>query len=393
MTAALDQAQAEVDEITLVEASLSAGVAEAFRRASAASARPPHRASMSGLGGCTRQFAYKLALTPVDDPPPPGGESRAALLGTWIHAGLLPWLVDVFGGATMEQPVVLSAAGVEVAADRPGWLVETAGTYDLLVVMLLPNGTLLITVDLKTTGERKLAAVRRRGVFAEHRMQVRGYGAALWQAGVPVRHLAWLYLDRSTGAVEPIVEPFTNDALMAPILRVAEARAHADLNPDAAPRQTAAGRRMRGPGLDVECDGCPWVRRCWPGAERGQVGAQAALAREDGGVEAAAALLADATDRASAAERDKELAKAILSGTEPGLYGPWLVERLGGGTRPDAKAAEALLAGYGEPMPRRATRPYAKVTPQTRLNRRQTADWAGALAEADVPDDGPAEDE
>lgn len=394
MTAALEQARAEVDEVALVEAALAAGVAEAFRRASAASERPPHRFSMSGLGGCTRQGAYKLAMTPVDDPPPPVRENRAAMIGKWIHEGLLPWLVEVFGGAWMEQPVVLYAAGVEVVDDGPGWrLVETDGTYDLLVVLLLPDGTILVVVDLKTTAERKLAAVRRRGVYAEHRMQVRGYGAALWQAGVPVRHVAYLYLDRSTGDVEPIVEPFTNDALMAPILRVAEVRAHADLGPDTAPRQTAAGRRMRGPGLDIECDTCPWLARCWPGAERGRVGAQTALARVDGGVEAAAELLADAHDRAAVAERDKALAKAILADTDAGLYGPWLVEWMGGGLRPDAKAAEALLAGYGEPMPKRAVRQYARVTPRTRLNRRQEAEWAGSLAEVDIPDREAADDD
>lgn len=280
-----------------VAEAVQAAVAEAFTTATAEHERDPYRLSMSSLGGCTRQGAYRLAGTEVSDQPATE-EARQANLGTWQHAGLLPLLAKHLPGARYETPVVLRAAGLEI-----GGIIDLDWADAVL--------------DLKTVGERRLHAVRRSGPFSEHRVQVMGYVLARVQAGMPARWAVWTYLDRASGDLEVVVEEFTNGAMMALIDRVEEIQRWA-ADPDRAPRD------YRGPGLSFTCDRCPWLRRCWgETAEPGVKGAQRMVARDDPGMQAMLALYDDASARASAAEQDQEFARLAIDAARPGVYGPY----------------------------------------------------------------------
>ena len=291
--------------IAYVEASVAAGfVAEDADRA-----RGPHHLGLSALGGCTRAAAYALSRTPASDQPPPS-EGRAANLGTWEHAGLLPRLAEQMGGQ-VEVPLVLRAAGVELP-----------GHADLLP----PGGVL----DLKTVGEYRLQTVRRvASPYHSHRVQVMGYALAALQQGHRVRWVIWLYMDRATGQVEVIVEEFVERRALEVIDRVSEVRRYAAA-PDDAPREE------RGPGLSLVCDGCWFLRRCWgDDAEPERVGAQRSLVAgampsdvaPDPRAVWALSRYADAAAREGEARRDKEFYAAVLDGLPHGQYGPWKLRR------------------------------------------------------------------
>jgi hypothetical protein len=303
--------------------------AKAFIAANAAKAHDPLALSISGLGGCTRKAAYALAVVKPSDTAPEE-EARAAMLGTWEHEGMLPWLAKVLGGE-YERPVMLRAHGLEIP-----------GTLDLYAAPIL--------IDQKTVGEHRLHRVRRQGdPFRNHRQQVRAYGLAAVQDGLEVRYLAWLYLDRASGDEEPMVEEFTNAAALDVLDRVKELMYWAE-HPDQAPREE------RGPGLSYSCDGCPWLRRCWgPTAVPRQVGAQTSLAESPPGLEAAIAFYDAASARKSDATRDQEFAAAVLAATAPSVYGPWLLRRDRGGSVMDQAAVTELFAELGREVPKKPT--------------------------------------
>jgi hypothetical protein len=273
-----------------------------------------------------------VAGTPASDVPPPE-EARQANLGTLEHDGLLPQLAALLPGALVEHPVELHAAGLRIP-----------GRLDLWAPGLL--------LDLKTVGEHRLSGVRRAGAaYPEHVVQTRGYALAQHQAGMPVRWVASLYLDRADGGEEPMVERFTPAAAVSVIERAEEIVAAA-ADPD------EARRDGRGPGLSFACDGCPWLRRCWgEDARPGVVGAQRILARTDPEVEAALALYVEARERESAAKRDKEFAAAIVDGKRWGAYGPY---QLGWGRPKEILDQETVRSDYatrGEQVPMMETSP------------------------------------
>lgn len=328
-----------------VAAQLRAATRAAFRAETAARQRDPHRFSISGLGGCTRAAAYALAHTPVSDDPEPE-EGRAANLGTWQHAGLLPRLAEQLGNASVEVPVTLAAAGIELS-----------GHIDL---DWHPVGA----VDLKTVGEHRLGRVRRSGdPYYPHRVQASGYALARLQAGRAGSWVGWHYLDRASGDEEIIVQPFTNSTALEVIDRVQELVDYAE-EPDMAPRDE------RGPGLSFACDRCPWLRRCWgDDAEPGVTGAQANLVRNDQDVIAALTHYQDARDREGQGRRDKEDAEALLDRTRFDTYGP-VPDRPGVGIRYgrdrghevlDQKAARERLVELGEEPPMKPRRGNLRI--------------------------------
>lgn len=310
-----------------VAAELRSAVPAAFSKFSRDRARDPRILSMSGIGGCTRAAAYRVAgVEPTDLDL--SDEARAANLGTWEHEGLLPHLAAVLpGGATIEQKTRLRAAGLDI----PGHLDLRWRTA---------------VVDLKTVGEHRLTGVRRAAApYWDHRVQVFGYCLGEHQAGRPVSHAGWLYMDRANGDAEIVVEPFTNAAAMMVIDRIAEIVQYAD-DPEEAPRDE------RGPGLSIICNGCPFLRRCWgPDAVPEHIGPQARLVRNDPDAIAAMAEYDDARQRESDGKRDKAFAAAKLSRTKFGQYGPWKYNRNRDGEQLDQKGAATLIRSLGHEPP------------------------------------------
>lgn len=283
--------------------------------------------TMSGLGGCTRQAAYRLARTPPSEQMV-FREMREANIGTMMHLGLLPHLAILLHGQD-EIPVTMTAGALTIN-----------GRTDLY----LPD--LATVADLKTVGLYKFAALADTA-NRSHLMQVGGYGLGLKQAGLDVRWIAWLYVDRSSGADYVIVEPFGDEVIQLVEDRCAELATFA-ADPDAAPRDE------RGPGLSIICDSCPWLRECWgPDAEPGVIGAQRILAKDHEGVTRALALYDAARAREKEADADKAFARAMFSDYEPGRYGGWEFAWSQAGETDDKDAAVALLGQAGIPIPRK----------------------------------------
>lgn len=289
-----------------------AAVADAHRAETTSRARAPHL-SVSRLGGCTRAAAYALAGTPPsDDPEQP--EGRAANHGSWLHLGYLPRLAELVGGKH-EVEVVVTAAGVTIF-----------GRADLAAVDTDLGGEL---VDVKTVAG--LDTVRRYGGFADHWVQLFAYLLGeVQRTGHRIRWGVLVYIDRSTGEAEVFVREATDRALLAIVDRIAEIRGHAD-DPDRAPRTTGSlpgdrRWRMRGPGSSYGCDECPWLSRCWPGAQPGVRGAQAAIARTDAAIEAAITAYAWHSTVGSDYAREQEFWRSVLDGAPEGIYGPWRLQ-------------------------------------------------------------------
>ncbi len=334
-------------------------VAAAFEAENAAgqAGRDPTVLSMSGGGGCTRRAAYSIAGTPPSDPARPA-EARAAVLGGYLHRVLLPRMAQVSGpGAVVEHPVTLTAAGLTLR-----------GTLDF--AQAVSAGAPVNTVwDLKTVGEWRLHGVRRiDGAYTAHWLQVMGYAWAWLQRGVDVDWVIWLYLDRASGATHVETHRFNKFAMLAVDRRLNEISWWAE-HPDQAPREvaTVSGRgaqyaQLRGPGLAMACDHCPWLWGCWPGATAGQVGAQQILAAEPAGVEAALKLYADAQAAESSAKKDKEFAKAVLEGTPHGAYGRYTYSHGKAGSTVDMDAVAGLYEELGRPLPKKPSTPPIKVT-------------------------------
>lgn len=296
--------------------------------------RDPTKLTMSGLGGCTRRNAYALARTEPSDVHPPE-QARQALLGAGIHDWHLPALARVLQrlGETceVEKRVALHAAGITIA-----------GQLDLAF------GDVLL--DLKTVREHKLHGVRRRGApYGEHRVQVNGYALAEYQTGRPVRWVVYLYMDRTTGEVHPIVERFDNAAALAVIDRVETLQAFTG-RPDDAPREA------RGPGVSLACDRCPWLRRCWgPDAKPGETGPQTQLALTPAGLIEILRLAFDASGVTTAAKNDHDFAKLVLADTKDGTYGPYKLTRGRAGDKEDPAEMRRILTDLGIEIPRKPT--------------------------------------
>lgn len=297
--------------------------------------RDPTALTMSGLGGCTRRNAYALARIEPSDVHPPE-QARQALLGTGAHTWFLPALARVITArlgevCAVEKRVALNAAGIVIV-----------GQLDLAYAN--------IVLDLKTVREYRLHGVRRRGergAFDEHQVQVGGYGLAEWQAGRPVEWLTFLYMDRTTGDVHPIVQRFDNAAAVAVLDRVAALVAFAE-KPDAAPREG------RGPGVSLACDRCPWLKRCWgPAAVPGETGPQTQLVATPAGLDEILKLAYATTGLSSQATRDRDFVKLVLSCTKDGTYGRYTLSRGRDSDQDDAKAMKEILTGLGIDIPKR----------------------------------------
>lgn len=297
--------------------------------------RDPTALTMSGLGGCTRRNAYAIAAVEASDVHPPE-QARQALLGTGIHLWFLPALARVITArlglvAEVEKRVALHAAGITIV-----------GQLDLAYAN--------IVLDLKTVREWRLHGVRRRGdrgAYDEHQVQVGGYGLAEWQAGRPVDKLIFLYMDRTTGEVHPVIQPFDNNAAVAVLDRVDALVAFAE-KPDTAPREG------RGPGISLACDRCPWLRRCWgPDAAPGQPGPQVRLAETPDGLVEILKLSLAATGVASQAKADKDFAKVVLSRTTDGSYGGYTLTRGKDSEREDVDAMRQILTDLGIDIPKK----------------------------------------
>ncbi|MER7674128.1 PD-(D/E)XK nuclease family protein [Kitasatospora sp. NPDC096128] len=309
---------------------LEGAVAGVFSDATAGDHHDPGELTLSGLGGCTRRAALQLAgHDPSDDDS--HREQRASHLGRAIHDWFLPRLAAKLGRelTLVEQDVILPIRGLYIR-----------GRFDLATLAI--GGGLLL--DLKTYGydQSDPAHLPSRARL----MQIWGYALGLRVQGHPIEMVAILPMSRIHGATDGLWlaefgprEEALVDARVRDLLHHARA-------PFFAPRDG-----HRGPGLDRECDNCPFRSECWPGAQP----AQAAPVRSDADIVNHGLRHAEAAAQEGRWKEEKAYHAAALAKTTPATYEAdgYTVEIVatGGGRRLNQGEAKALLAGNGLPIP------------------------------------------
>ncbi|WP_274558020.1 PD-(D/E)XK nuclease family protein [Streptomyces spiramyceticus] len=306
-------------------------------------ARRP-RSQQTQLGAsdtvCGRRAAYILHSTPRTDQP----DTKAAILGTYIHTGLL-----------------------ESARTEYGWLVERSVQDETIrghidVVQLdeataarLPRrhrpkvAADVVTVeDIKTKSTYLWDRVLRYGATEAELRQVYLYAGLLAMVGfqdVPgqrylarmgpldVRRIRFRFINRDNGAEH--IQEIDYDPQ-----RAAEARWWVERV-----RETSHPEEMRrdfdGPGLDAICDYCPFRTACWPGTNPGAP-PQTALIHNDKDTEQALADYVRGHELVAQGDKIKKFARKRLDQSPAGIYGlnelSW-----GGGNPKDETDVEAMV--------------------------------------------------
>ena len=261
--------------------------------------------SFSQLGVCRRQASYAAREGSLG-----GAASPSAQVGTLIHAALLPALARATGGFH------------EVRHEFMG----VTGTVDLLTPELV--------MDLKTVSGRYWDSLASRGYPEKWFWQVTiGCLATERSAG------AIMVLNRDTGAwlIVP-VDPSVHAERMIAWIEAAQST-----------EPEMVTRERRGPGIDMECDWCPFLSKCWPGTEAPQT----AMVSDDASVVLALASYEKARVGEAEAKKDKAFWRAALDATPGGGYGAFMLTWTPGGVAEvaDLDAASELLAQHGLAMP------------------------------------------
>jgi len=287
-------------ECAQLAARIETAVGSAFAAESAADYHIPGKLSMSGVGGCIKACALAWSGEPVTDPPDGTQENRAANLGRWIHAGLLPRLADTFGHSIVEMPVVLDWNGVDMT-----------GNADLVVI-----GEELL-LDLKTINPYVIDtfdADQVDSVPLKHRLQVYGYAEGCRRAGIGIRFVGWIFLDRAFGGLRVVVEELTDVHTELLYDRYSDIDGWSRM-PDEAPRE----------GLAMEpwvCGECCFRQRCLgAGVQPEDIGTRRLEIFTKKEIADAAMCYRLASKAEKEAKLAKEASKKVLFGQAAGEYG------------------------------------------------------------------------
>lgn len=305
----------------------------------------------SSVGECRRRAGYIYAGT---TPSNVSDNKRAAIIGTWLHKGLLDALRKEYG-ARIEITVESDEVRGHADAYYPplSMLRELPGSIRAARLDLPEEG---IVEDAKTKSVYVMDRVRDYGPSRANLYQVHIYADLLRrglhkhrhlpEGPLPVAKIRLRYLCRDNGDEwvheQPYDQAITDEAYEW-LSQVYEAD-----GPDDLPRD------HDGPGLSVICDNCPFLDLCWPVRDDGRK-RQAVLIHDDDDV---AAALSD-YDRGRALEKEgKELkakTRAMLDAAEPGQYGELVLSWSGGRPKSsedlDMDAVRALYAKAGLQLP------------------------------------------
>jgi hypothetical protein len=322
---------------------INAVVGAAFRAANAKRARSQQRAiGMSELGGCRRQAAFRVLnyepTNPEEERTDKYADSREAMIGTMIHETILPIMEEMSMTAKIEVPVVLRFDG----------LPDIPGTSDLV------DASEHLILDVKTVGRHGAMSVQTHGPKKGHIWQTHGYATAAIQAGINIKHIALVYIDRSDGQVIHVHYQDYDPTVVTDIEQWWR-EVNAATDPFGLPRDE------KGPGLSRTCDWCMFLNACW-GADAvpGNKGAQRSILDEippserRDEVENYLRQYRDATEREKAAKADKAFAREVLVGADSGVYGSMSLKWGAPGTyeQLDGEAAERALVAAGLPIPK-----------------------------------------
>ncbi|WP_258539744.1 hypothetical protein [Streptomyces ipomoeae] len=285
------------------------------------SAKPRSRQTRLGASDtvCSRRAAFILAGTERTDQP----EAKAAILGTYIHAGLLEsartqfgWLVE----RTVEGDHVRGHVDV-VQLD--------AATARRLPKRLRPKvpAEVVTVEDIKTKSTRRWDHVLRYGATDAELRQVYLYAGMLMSHGfadirgqkelarlgpIPVQRIRFRFICRDNGeefVQEFDIDPMRLSAAVWWVERVLEAGDPERLQRD-----------HDGPGLSAVCDHCSWATACWGQAPPG-VPVQTLLVRDDDDRSKALADYVRGHEIEAPGKQMKKKARAMLDKTKAGVYG------------------------------------------------------------------------
>ncbi|MFI1563837.1 PD-(D/E)XK nuclease family protein [Streptomyces sp. NPDC020490] len=310
----------------------------------------------SSIGLCRRRAAYEVHGTwPTDL----ADNMHAAILGTWLHEGILRILREQYGAWTeleLTDGVILGHADAYWA---PGHLRQAA---DQRTTQGLPPGDLGVVEDVKTKSTRALDVVVRQGPSQAEWFQVHLYAHLLRTGGLkdhpglptgeplPVDVVRLRYVGREYGQVVVHQRPYDED-----VTKQALAWAEDVLT---SPEPEAMPRDLDGPGLSIICDNCPFRTACWKLDQLSDDRApQTILAEDTTAVTEALRAYADAAEVESAAKRRKAKARKILDAADAGTYGAFKLSWSGGRPRPpepDPEAMIRILEGLGIDIPMRS---------------------------------------
>ncbi|MER5546514.1 PD-(D/E)XK nuclease family protein [Streptomyces sp. NPDC001233] len=322
--------------------------------AHAADARRP-RSLQTKIGAsdtvCARRAGYLLhGRTPTGT-----GDQRKAILGTYLHAGML-----------------------EAAREEYGWIIERRVEDDTIrghidavqvdgrVAARLPKRLRPRLVaeettveDIKTKSTFQWDTVVRHGASEAEIRQVLLYADLLRTEGfadidgqrqlarlgpLPVGRIRFRFLNRDSGEDHVQEMPFNAERARGARWWVDQVRAAE--TPEDLPRT------FPGPGLSAVCDNCPFKTACWGPTVAGRR-PQSLLIRDDAERAKKLAEYVEVTEQIKPLkDRLKEL-RAQLDGSEEGIYGDNALSWSGGNPTKvdDTEAMAALFTQAGLPVP------------------------------------------
>ncbi|MFC8895815.1 hypothetical protein [Streptomyces cinereoruber] len=302
---------------------------------------------------CQRRAAYILAGTEPTD----HHEKRAALLGIYLHEGLLEsarteygWLVE----RSVRDATILGHVDA-VQLDE-----ATAARLPRRMRPKVPApGKGVIVEDVKTKSTYLWDKVLRYGPTEAELRQAYLYAGVLASVGfedVPgQRYLARLgplnvvairfrFINRDNG--DEHIQEIAFDPVSATFARwwVENVR---DL-----PSPEQARRDFDGPGLDAICDNCAFMTACWGVPAPGRT-VQSAIVHTDADREQALAEYVKGHELESAGKKAKKFARAKLDGAPEGIYGSNELLWSGGNptAEPDVEAMVDLYETEGLEVP------------------------------------------
>ncbi|WP_328769451.1 PD-(D/E)XK nuclease family protein [Streptomyces sp. NBC_00286] len=309
----------------------------------------------SSIGLCRRRAAYEVHgtwPTDLDD------NMHAAILGTWLHDGILRVLAEQYGAHTeleLTNGVILGHADAY-------WT---------------PSGQIPgVVEDVKTKSTRALDVVVRQGPSRHEWFQVHLYAYLLRTGGLTehphlptgdpleVDVVRLRYVGREYGQVVVHQRAYDED-----VTRQALAWAEDVLE---SPEPEAMPRDLDGPGLSVICDNCPFKTTCWQLDQLADDGRapQTILAEDTAAITDALSAYADAAEIESAAKKRKAKARKMLDAADAGTYGNFQLSWSGGKPRPpepDAEAMQRILEGLGLDIPLKSGGRTSRTIGVTRL--------------------------
>ncbi|AJC58609.1 hypothetical protein GZL_06036 [Streptomyces sp. 769] len=320
---------------------------------------------------CARRAGYLLhGITPTD-----GGEKRRAILGTWLHAGLLTAAHEEFGWIIERR---VEDATIRGHIDAVQLDSHTAAKLPKRLRPSLPAEETTVE-DVKTKSTYQWDSVLRYGASDAEIRQVFLYADLLRTEGfadidgqrqlarigpVPVGRIRFRFINRDSGDDHVQEMPYTSQRARAARWWVEQVRSAATAED--------LPRTFQGPGLSVICDNCPFKSACWGPVVAGRR-PQSILIRDDAEREEALAEYVEIGEQMKPLKERQRFLRAQLDGSEPGVYGDNALTWSGGNPTktddvegmvalyeraglqvpmaPDAAAMKAQLKAAGVPVP------------------------------------------